>query len=161
MRHGRGPVKKERSGGVAAPTAWKVLGSITHDRGPVNLWHDLGLGNKGMAFDVNTQWRLRCWDADDGGKQKQMYLRGVADPTTAFHAATVQPTHGLQCASDEAFTDVSYGAACLPHNNGGHTYYAKGNVMWALYSHGGAYTLRHCGPHGGGRFSPGEISARN
>lgn len=132
------------------------------DLGYVNLYNHFNMGDYAANYDMSTIWRLRCWDADTGGVERTMYLRGLASPSIAFYAGTTVDTTGVECADNIQFSNSASGDSCMTYNDASHTFWHlaadKGDVLWALFKDFQAHTLRHCGNHGGGTFSPGQIA---
>jgi hypothetical protein len=143
--------------------SFTVVGKFDADLGPIDLFTHYNMA----AYNPtkSTVMRLRCWDNDAGGVERTMYLKGV-DPSKAFKAANTQDVSTAVCSQQADFSGlVLTGADCMNHggnhyNDASHTYWGNSQFAmdWALFGPGGAYTLRHCGDHGGGTFSPGEVA---
>ena len=151
---------------MSARSGWSERGRADSapprpDPGPINLYDHYNMGAYTLTMD--TVYRLRCWDSDAGGVQRNMYIKGVSSPQSIFTAGYQDSNDAasLMCSGNEEFTDAKYGTACFSAFNGQHTYFRAGDVMWALYSPGSGYTLRHCGPHGPGTWSRGQIAYWN
>jgi len=156
------PLSTRRS---STPDPYTTVAKIDHERGYKNLYDEFGMIKYAASFGRNTIWRLRCWDSDANGLERTMYLSGLDSPNTAFDAGTIVDTTFVQCASNPRFSNSAYGKDCLSHNDVSywHLTASKGDVKWAKFKplNYGAQTLRHCGHHGTGTFSPGEIAFYN
>ena len=98
---------------------------------------------------------------DAGGVQRTMYLKGLPSPSTAFNPSQTTPIDSqVTCSQSPDFSSPKFGNDCMMYQDSRHTYWGNRDWFfnWALFSPYGAHTLRHCGNHGGGRFSPGEIA---
>jgi len=158
--------KGEQGEAGSGPKTWKVVGEINSDLGPTNLYNHFNMAQ--YSPSKATHIRLRCWDSDAGGVERTMYVTGVDPATGMFHAGTVIPDLStVKCSQHEDFSSAQHGGQCLNWhgsvlNDGTHEYWGNPafSMSFALYNGGGAYTLRHCGQHGGGTFSKGQIAMK-
>jgi hypothetical protein len=158
--------KGEQGEAGSGPKTWKVVGEINSDLGPTNLYNHFNMAQ--YSPSKATHIRLRCWDSDAGGVERTMYVTGVDPATGMFHAGTIIPDLStVKCSQHEDFSSAQHGGQCLNWhgsvlNDGEHEYWGNPafSMSFALYNGGGAYTLRHCGQHGPGTFSKGQIAMK-
>lgn len=149
---------------------WTLAVNIQTDLGPINLFtynnqhtsylsQNYGLNMSEMAITSSTKYRLTCTESSDGTYHK-FFITGLKPTEPIFQAAGIVTKTSVQCANNADYVGPAYGDACFSYPDTDlHTYYGNvaWDVSWALFSPGGAYTLRHCRPLGTGYHNKGSI----
>lgn len=148
---------------------WTLGASIGTDPGPVDLANvrqgkpDLlggfyAVGLETMALDATRQFRLDCFDLEDGS-YRAMFITGIDVNDSVFQAAGAFDKSKVQCSQSEDMKDSLSGDQCVTADDDERTYWgnAAWDMSWGLYRVEAPYTLRQCRASAGEHWNRGRI----